>query len=297
VGYHLRKVDHVFELIGNTPIVRISRMSPNPRVEIWAKLEGFNPMGSLKDRIALPMIERAEREGRLTKDKTILEATSGNTGISVAWVAALKGYECVIVIPDFVSDERKRILRALGAKLVFVSSEAELVGKAREMAKDPRYYMTDQFSNEENWKAHYRTTGEEIWKQTEGRITHFVAGIGTSGTIMGAARRLREYNPKIKIIGVQPSHPGNRQQGLLHPQEFHPEIFNPEELDEIITVEDEDAFKTARDLLIKEGLFVGISSGSAMCGAIKKARELREGLIVTLFGDHGFKYLSTELFG
>lgn len=278
-------------------MVRINKMNPSPNVEIYAKLEGFNPMGSLKDRIALPMIERAEREGKLTKDKIILEATSGNTGISLAWTAALKGYKCVVVMPQSVSVERKKILKALGAELVFVSTEGELVEKAREIAKDPQYFMTDQFANEENWKAHYRTTAEEIWEQTDGKITHFVAGIGTSGTLMGVARKLREYNQNIKIIGVQPSHPGNKQQGLVNLQEFRPEIFNAEEVNEIVMVEDEEAFKTARDLFLKEGIFVGISSGSTMYGAIQKAKEIKEGLVVALFGDHGFKYLSTELFG
>jgi len=277
-------------------MVRINKLNPNPNVEICAKLEWFNPMGSLKDRIALPMIERAEESGKLNKDKIILEATSGNTGISLAWAATLKGYKCVIVMPKSVSVERRGILKVLGAKLVFVSTEAEVVGKAREMAKNPKYFMTDQCANEENWKAHYKTTGSEIWEQTEGKITHFVAGLGTSGTIMGVARRLREYNPKIKIIGVQPSRPGHDQQGLLNLEEFKPEIFNPEKLDETIMVNDADAFKTARELFLKEGLFVGISSGSAMCGAIRKAKELEEGLIVTICGDHGFKYLSTKLF-
>jgi len=293
---HPRVVKHVFELIGNTPMIRINRMNPNPNVEIYAKLEGFNPMGSLKDRIALPMIQKAEEGGKLTKDKTILEATSGNTGISVAWIAALKGYKCLIVMPESVSIERRKILKALGAELILVSTEAELVEKARETAKNPRYFLTDQFANEQNWKAHYQTTGEEIWAQTNGKITHFVAGIGTSGTLMGAGRKLKEYNRDIEIIGVQPSRPQNKQQGLLNFQEFKPEIFNPEVVDEIIQVEDEDALKTARAIFLKEGLFVGISSGSAMCGAIQKARTIQKGLIVTIFGDHGFKYLSTELF-
>jgi cysteine synthase len=190
-GYCVRRVNHVFELIGKTPMVKINKWNPNPNVEIYAKLEWFNPMGSLKDRIALPMIERAEESGKLTKDKVILEATSGNTGISIAWAATLKGYKCVIVMPKFVSVERRKILRALGAKLVFVSTEAEVVEKAREMARDPKYFMTDQFANEENWKAQYKTTGQEIWEQTDGKITHFVAGIGTSGTLMGVARRLK----------------------------------------------------------------------------------------------------------
>ena len=290
------RVAHVFELIGNTPLVRINKMNPNPKVEIYAKLEGSNPMGFLKDRIALRMIEKAENDGRLTRDKTILEATSGNTGISVAWVAALKGYKCLIVMPEFVSVERRRILKALGAELVLVRDETELVPRAREIAEDPRFFMTDQFFNEENWKAHYETTGKEIWEQTDGKITHFVAGIGTSGTLMGVARRLKELNRDIQIIGVQPSRPGHRQEGLLNLEEFHPEIFDPDELDEMIMVDDEAAFRTARDVLLKEGLFVGISSGATMYGAVVKARQLEEGMIVTLFGDHGFKYLSTRVF-
>jgi cysteine synthase B len=278
-------------------MVRINKMNPNPNVEIYAKLEGFNPMGSLKDRIALRMIEKAEEEGKLTKGKVILEATSGNTGISVAWVAALKGYKCVIILPKYVSDERKKIMKALGAKLLFVSTEAEAIKTAREKAKNTQYFMTDQFANEMNWKTHYETTGEEIWEQTEGKITHFVAGIGTSGTIMGVARKLKERKRGIQIVGVQPSRPHNRQQGLLNLHDFCPEICKHDELDEMIMVEDEDAFRTARELLLKEGLFVGISSGSTMWGAIQKAKEINEGLIVTLFGDHGFKYLSTNLFG
>jgi cysteine synthase B len=292
----LKRVDHVFDLIGGTPMVRINRLNPNPHVEMYAKVEGFNPMGSLKDRIALRMIERAEAEGTLTKGKVIVEATSGNTGISVAWVAALKGYRCVIVMPDFVSVERRKVLQALGAEVIYVATEGELVERARAIAQDPQYFMTDQFTNDENWKAHYHTTGEEIWAQTEGTVTHFVAGLGTSGTLMGVARKLREHNPRIQIIGVQPSRPGNRQEGLLNLEEFRPEIFSAEEVDEMMLVEDADAFTVARDLFLKEGLFVGISSGSAMAGAIRKARDLDEGVIVTLLGDHGFKYLSTDLF-
>lgn len=292
----MRTVNHVFELIGKTPMVKINRLNPNPNVEIYAKLEWFNPTGSLKDRIALKMMEKAEKEGKLTKDKTILEATSGNTGISIAWAAALKGYKCTIVMPKYVSAERKKILKALDAQIVFASTETEAVSKAKEMAKNPKYFMANQFANEENWKAHYETTGEEIWKQTNGKVTHFVAGIGTSGTVMGVARKLKEYNKSVRIIGVQPSKPNSKQQGLLNPQELRPEIFNPEEIDEIIMVDDEDALKTARDLHVKEGLLAGISSGAAMYGAIKKAKEIKNGFIVTLFADHCFKYISTELF-
>jgi len=242
------------------------------------------------------MITRAEEEGKLTRDQVIVEASSGNTGISVAWVAALKGYQCLIVLPESASAERKTILRALGAEVVVVASEAEAVAKARELARNPRYFLTDQFANDSNWRAHYETTGAEIWDQTEGKITHVVAGIGTAGTLMGVGRRLRKLRRGIQIIGVEPSRPHHRQEGLLCLNAFCPEIFNREELDEVILVDDEDAAQTARDLFLREGLFVGISSGSTMFGAMRKAEELKEGVIVAIFGDHGFKYLSTGLF-
>lgn len=296
-NHELKRLGHVFELIGNTPMVRINKMSPNPNVEIFAKLEGFNPMGSVKDRIALRMIRRAEDEGVLTRRKVILEATSGNTGISVAWVAALRGYKCVIIMPESASVERRKIMKALGAKLILEPTEKDVIKRARKLARDPKYFLTDQFANEENWRAHYETTGEEIWKQTEGKLTHFVAGCGTSGTLMGVARKLKEHNSRIQIIGVRPSSPDHMQQGLLNPKEFCPELLDPDELDQIIAVTDEDAADFTRSLLVKEGLFVGISSGSAMYGAVLKAEEMKEGLIVVLFADHGFKYLSTGCFG
>jgi cysteine synthase len=293
----MKVASHVFELIGQTPIVKINKINPNPATEIYAKLEWFNPMGSLKDRIALRMIENAEREGKLTRGKIILEATSGNTGIAIAWVAALKGYKCTIVMPDGVSEERKKILNILGAELIFTDTEIGAISKAREMARDSRYVMTDQFASEINWKAHYQTTAEEIWEQTQGRLTHFVAGIGTSGTIMGVGRRLKKLNPKIQIVGVQPSKAHSKQEGLLNLKEFYPEICKVNEVvDEMIMVDDEEAFRTAKDLIVKEGLFAGISSGSAMYGAIQKARENDRGLVVVVLGDHGFKYLSTDLF-
>jgi cysteine synthase len=293
----MKVASHVFELIGQTPIVKINKINPNPATEIYAKLKWFNPMGSLKDRIALRMIENAEREGKLTRGKIILEATSGNTGIAIAWVAALKGYKCTIVMPDGVSEERKKILNILGAELIFTDTEIGAISKAREIARDSRYVMTDQFASEINWKAHYQTTAEEIWEQTQGRLTHFVAGIGTSGTIMGVGRRLKKLNPKIQIVGVQPSKVHSKQEGLLNLKEFYPEICKVNEVvDEMIMVDDEEAFRTAKDLIVKEGLFAGISSGSAMYGAIQKARENDRGLVVVVLGDHGFKYLSTDLF-
>jgi cysteine synthase B len=211
--------------------------------------------------------------------------------------AALKGYKCVIVMPKDVSEERKKILDLLGADLIFTNTETEAIAKAREMAKDPQYVMTDQFANDINWKTHYQTTAQEVWEQTSGKITHFVAGIGTSGTIMGVGRRLKELNPKIQIIGVQPSKIQSKQQGLLNLKEFCPEICKVNEVvDEMIMVDDSDAFKTAMDLIIKEGLFAGISSGSVMYGAIQKAREIQGGLILAILGDHAFKYFSTDLF-
>ncbi len=293
----MKVANHVFELIGQTPIVRINRLNPNPLTEIYAKLEWLNPMGSLKDRIALSMIEEAEREKRLAQGKTILEATSGNTGIGIAWVAALKGYKCLIIMPKDVSEERKKILNMLGAESILTDTETEAIAKAREMAKDPKYALMDQFANNINWKTHYQTTAREIWEQTNGRITHFVAGIGTSGTIMGVGRRLKELNPKIQIVGVQPSKTHSGQQGLLNLREFCPEICKVHEVvDDMIMVDDIDAFKTTKDLMVKEGLFAGISSGSAMYGAIQKAKEIAKGLIVAVLGDHGFKYLSTDLF-
>ncbi len=187
-------------------------------------------------------------------------------------------------------------MRALGAKLILANTEREVIEKARLLARNPKYFLTDQFANEENWRAHYETTGEEVWKQTEGRVTHFVAGCGTSGTLMGVARRLKEYNESVKIVGVQPSKPDHKQEGLLNAEEFCPEILNKDELDRVISVEDKDAIACMRLLLKKEGLFVGPSSGSAMCGAARVARELDKGFIVVLFADHGYKYLSTGCF-
>ena len=283
-------------MIGNTPMVQINNLNPNPKVEIYAKIEAVNPMGSMKDRVALRMIKQAEEKGELTSNKTILEATSGNTGISLAWVAALKGYKCVILMPKSASVERRRIVKALGAKLILASTEREVIQKAKQLAKNSKYFLTDQFANDENWRAHYQTTGEEIWEQTEGRITHFIAGCGTSGTLMGVARRLREHNNKVQIIGVRPSKSNHRQEGLLNPKEYYPEILDENEIDQLITVEDKDAIFYVRNLLQKEGLFVGVSSGSVMCGAVRIAKQLSRGVIVVLFADHGYKYLSTGCF-
>jgi len=282
--------ENILRLIGNTPIVEINKLNPSSRVKICAKLEYYHPTGSLKDRIAISMIKDAERKG-LLKNKIVLEATSGNTGISLAWVCSLLGYKSVFVIPKSTSPEKQAILKAFGAKLIFTSTEEDAVKKARELAKDSRYLLIDQFANEANWKAHYQTTGEEIWKQTEGKVTHVIAGIGTGGTLMGIARRLKEYNSKIKAIGVIPTKHIHKQEGLLSLKKFIPEILKLDEVDEIVRVKDRDAVRMMCELISREGLPVGISSGSIMYAALKIVKKLREGLIVCIFADNAFRYL------
>jgi cysteine synthase B len=291
----------ILQCIGNTPLARIEGINPNPAVKLFAKLEGNNPGGSVKDRIALYMIESAEKEGRLTKDKIILEATSGNTGIGLAMVAAAKKYRVKLTMPACVSVERRRILEAFGAELILSPSEEGTDGAIRLAHKifseDPdRYFMPNQFDNQSNVMAHYETTGKEIIEQTDGKITHFVAGMGTTGTLMGAGRRLKEFNKDIKIIGVEPVL-GHRIQGLKNMSEsIVPKIFDPSLLDERYIVNDDEAFNTTRMLAVKEGIFAGMSSGAAMHIALRKSSELKEGVIVVVLPDRGDRYLSTALF-
>lgn len=291
----------VLNCIGNTPLARLDNINPNPRVALYAKLEGNNPGGSVKDRIALYMIEAAERDGRLQGDKIILEATSGNTGIGLAMVASAKKYRVKLTMPACVSVERRRVLEAFGAELILSPSEEGTDGAIRLahkiLAEDPdRYFMPNQFDNPTNILAHYETTGREIIEQTGGRITHFIAGMGTSGTLMGAGKRLKEANPDVKIIGVEPIL-GHRIQGLKNMAEsIVPKIFNPDILDERLIVNNEEAFDTTRVLALKEGVFAGMSSGAAMCIALRKAGELAEGVIVAILPDRGDRYLSTALF-
>ncbi len=291
----------ILDCIGNTPLVRIEHLCPNPQVKIFAKLEGNNPGGSVKDRIALSMVETAEREGLLTRDKIILEATSGNTGIGLAMVASAKKYRVKLTMPACVSVERRRILEAFGAELILSPSQEGTDGAIRLarkiMAESPEfYYMPNQFDNPANILAHYETTGKEIFEQTGGKITHFIAGMGTTGTIMGSGKRLKEFNKEIKVIGVEPVM-GHRIQGLKNMSEaIVPKIFDPLRLDERHIVNDEEAFDTTRMLAVKEGIFVGMSSGAAMYIAQKRASELKEGTIVVIFPDRGDRYLSTALF-
>lgn len=291
----------ILKLIGNTPIVKIENMNPNSKVELFAKLEYFNPGGSVKDRIALSMVGGAEKDGELTKDKKILEATSGNTGIGLALVAAAKGYKLLLTMSESASIERRKILKALGAEIVLTPAEQGTDGaieKAYTMAREnpEEYYLMDQFNNKHNMQAHYDKTGPEIWKQTNGKITMFVAGIGTTGTIMGVGKYLKEKNLGVKIIGVEP-YLGHKIQGLKNMKEaYKPGIYDKKMLDEKINVHDEDAYETARKLAKQEGLFVGMSSGAAMYVALQKVKEMKGGVVVVLLPDGGERYLSTNLF-
>lgn len=292
---------NVIEMIGNTPIVKINKINPNPKVNIYIKLEGQNPGGSVKDRIGIAMIEQAEREGVLTKDKIILEPTSGNTGIGLAMVAVVKGYKVVLTMSEGMSDERRKMLKAFGAELVLTPKEEGTDGairKAHEMLnKNPdKYWMSNQFVNPANPEAHYKTTAEEILADVP-EITHFVAGMGTSGTIMGVSRRLREVNRKIKIIAVEPIL-GHKLQGLKNMNEaIVPEIYNEGGYDEKINVEDEKALDVVRRIAREEGIFLGMSAGAALFASLELAKNLDEGNIVLIAPDRGEKYASTTLFG
>jgi len=291
--------ESILQQIGNTPLLRINKLSQGlGNVEIYAKAEWFNPGGSVKDRPALRMIEEGEHTGQLTEGKVILEATSGNMGIAYAMIGAVKGYQVLLVMPENVSEERKRILRVYEAELVLTDPLEGIDGAIREARRlyrehPHRYFYPDQYNNPYNPRAHYETTGPEIIAQTGGRVTHFVAGIGTGGTIMGAGRRLREYNSDIKLIAVEPAEPLHGIEGLKHmSNSIVPGIYDESLLDEKIEVETEEAYEMARRLA-KEGLFVGPSSGAAMVGALEVAKRIGEGVIVTVFPDAGWKYLST----
>lgn len=293
--------ENILGLIGNTPLVKINRINPNPNVTIYAKLEGNNPGGSIKDRIALKMIEQAESEGALLKGKTIIEPTSGNTGISLAMLSVVKGYDLEIVMSEAVSIERRKMLKAFGAKLTLTPAELGTDGailKARELIDryPEKYFMPDQFSNQYNKMAHYETTAKEIIEQTDGKVDYFVSAIGTSGTIMGVGKYLRECNPNIRITCAYPVK-GHYIQGLKNMEEaLVPSIYDPSQIDETVMVETEDAFEMTRQLAAEEGIFAGMSSGAAMIAAVETAKKANSGIIVVIFPDRGDRYLSTELF-
>jgi cysteine synthase B len=293
-------VNNILDFIGNTPMVRINHLNPNSRLEMFMKLEKFNPGGSVKDRITKYMIEQAENDGILKKGMTVIEPTSGNTGIGLALVCRVRGYDLALVMPDTMTRERRQILLALGAKVILSKGSKGMDGAedlAHEIAKkNPnKYFVPNQFANPANVLAHYETTAEEIWRDTKGKITHFVAGLGTSGTLMGVSKRLRELKPDIQVIAVQPE-AGTAIQGLKNLEtQYVPAIWKQELVDEIHTASPKESEEAARILALQEGLFVGPSSGAIFHVARKKAEEMDGGVMVVIAPDGGEKYLSTSL--
>ncbi len=291
----------ILDMIGNTPLVPIRRLNQNKQVQVLTKLEGCNPSGSVKARPALYMIEEAEKNGELTKDKIVLEATSGNTGIGLALVCAVKGYRLMLAMSESASEERKTVLRAYGAKLVLTPSSLGTDGAIEYVynlsrRQPDKYFLVDQFNNPANWLAHYHTTALEIWEQTEHKVSVVVIGLGTSGTFMGVCKRLKELNPGIRMIALEPA-PGHRIQGLKNmTASYKPEIYDERCADEILPIGDEESFEMARRLAQQEGLFVGMSSGAAVAGALRVAHNMPEGVVVTILPDFGDRYVSTSLF-
>jgi cysteine synthase B len=289
----------VLELIGNTPLLSFRRVTRQLRnVEVYGKAEWYNPGGSVKDRAAMAMVLDGERRGLLTKDKILIDATSGNTGIAYAMICAERGYRVKLALPRNASPERKQNLQAYGAELVLTDPTEGTDGAQRYVKRladaDPdKYFYPDQYNNDANWRAHYETTAMEIWRQTDGRITHFVTGVGTSGTFMGVTRRLKELNPAVQCISMQPDGPLHGLEGLKHmPTALVPGIYDPDLADRQIEVATEDAHQMALRLAREEGVLVGVSSGGNMAAAMRVASELSEGVVVTVFCDSASKYLS-----
>ena len=293
--------ENILATIGDTPMVRINHLWSNPNVNIFAKLEGFNPTGSIKDRIALRMVETAEREGKLHKGQTIIEPTSGNTGIGLAIAGIVKGYPVEIVMSSAVSIERRKIIRSYGAKVILTPAEEGTDGAirlARKMlAENPdKYFMPDQFANAANYQTHYEKTAIEIWQQTDGQIDYLVCAVGTSGTLMGLSRFLRTMKPDIKVVCAHPTR-GHYIQGLKNMEEaIVPEIYNPSLIDIQEMIESEEAIEMARQIILQEGIFAGMSSGAAMIAALRTAEKIESGNIVVVFPDRAEKYLSTIMF-
>ena len=287
------------EFVGNTPLVRLQRLPGKTSNTILAKLEGNNPAGSVKDRPALSMIQHAEARGEIKPGDTLIEATSGNTGIALAMAAAMQCYRMILVMPENQSLERRATMKAFGAELVLVTQEAGMEGArdlADQMGRDGKGRVLNQFSNPDNPLAHYEGTGPEIWRDTEGKITHFVSSMGTTGTIMGVSRFLKEKNPKIQIVGVQPS-PGSQIPGIrAWPKEYLPKIFDAKQVDRVLEVSQAEAEDMTRRLAREEGIFCGISSGGATVAALRLSQELSNAVIVTIICDRGDRYLSTGVF-
>lgn len=293
------KCPTIEQFVGNTPLVRLQRLPGDTSNIILVKLEGNNPAGSVKDRPALSMINHAEQRGDIKAGDTLIEATSGNTGIALAMVAAIKGYKMVLVMPEHMSVERRALMKAYGAEIVLVSKEEGMEGArdlADDMQKQGKGIVLDQFANADNPLAHYETTGPEIWRDTEGGISHFVSSMGTTGTIIGTSRFLKEQNPEIQIVGVQPeegaSIPGIRR----WPEAYLPRIYQPERVDSIMDVSQKDAEETTRALAEREGIFAGISSGGAVAAALKLSQQVENAIIVSIVCDRGDRYLSTGVF-
>lgn len=286
--------------IGNTPLVKLQRTGLTNGSEIWVKLEGNNPAGSVKDRAALSMIVEAEKRGEIKPGDTLIEATSGNTGIALAMIAALKGYRMKLLMPDNMSMERKAAMQAYGAELLLVTKEQGMEGArelARLMGERGEGKVLDQFNNPDNPYAHYATTGPEIWQQTQGRITHFVSSMGTTGTITGVSRFMRELEKKVTIVGLQPEE-GSSIPGIRRwPEEWLPKIFDPKLVDEVIDMSQPEAEQTMRRLAISEGIFCGVSSGGAVAGALRVAQANPGSVVVAIICDRGDRYLSTGVFG
>ena len=291
----------ILSAIGHTPLIELANLNHNKKVKVLAKVEGGNPGGSIKDRAAYYMIKKAEESGALHKGKIILEPTSGNTGIALAMIGAAKGYKVTLCMPECVSMERRRIIEAYGADIILTPAEENTDGAIRKAhalieEKTERYYMPNQFKNENNVLAHYETTGPEIFFQTNGDIDIFIAGMGTGGTLMGVAKYLKEKRPEIQVVGVEPVK-GHHIQGLKNMQEsIVPDIFNINRLDEKIKVDDDSSYLVARKLATEEGIFVGMSGGAAVLGALEMAKRIKSGTIVTVLPDRGDRYLSTTLF-
>lgn len=290
----------LLDFVGNTPLVEIQRLNPNPSVKIFAKLEGHNPGGSVKDRAAYGMIKGAVERGEIKSGIKLIEATSGNTGIALAMIARLYNIEIELVMPDNSTRERVLTMEAFGAKVILTPAEQSIEGSrdyADAKVAEGGYMMLNQFANPDNYLAHYHSTGPEIWRDTAGEITHFVSSMGTTGTIMGTSRFLKEQNPNVQIIGCQPTD-GSRIPGIRRwPQEYLPKIYDPTRVDRIMDISETDATNMTRQLARVEGIFGGMSSGGAASAAIRLAQELESGLIVCIICDRGDRYLSSDLFG
>ena len=287
------------QFVGNTPLVRLQRLPGETSNTLMVKLEGNNPAGSVKDRPALSMIKRAEARGDIKPGDTLVEATSGNTGIALAMAAAIRGYRMILVMPEHMSLERRAVMKAFGAELVLTTqagSMEEAIDVSRQMEKEGKGIILDQFSNMDNPQAHYEGTGPEIWRDTNGKVTHFVSSMGTTGTIMGVSRYLKEQNPDIQIIGVQPEE-GSAIPGIRRwPKEYLPKIYDASRVDRIIDVNQQDAEDITRQLSAREGIFCGISSGGATAAALKLSQEVENAVIVSIVCDRGDRYLSTDVF-